>query len=211
MILSTDGIFRSVSSFGLRLGLVSCATLVSLACASCQHSGTALPDQPTASTAVKLSAGDVIKVSFPGAPDLTQTQKIRADGKVNLPLVGEATASRKTLSDFQSELIRLYKSQLRNNDVVVTLESGTVNVVVSGYVSKPGKISFDRPTTVFQAIMEAGGATQYGNIGNVRLIRTVNGQQNTQVINLKSALRGQSADVTYVKDGDVIYVPQSLF
>src|SRR5438128_2732366 len=39
-----------------------------------------------------LVPGDVLKLSFPGAPDLSQAQKIRADGKVSLPLIGEVSA-----------------------------------------------------------------------------------------------------------------------
>ncbi len=165
----------------------------------------------TASTPVKLSAGDVIKLTFSGASELNQSQKIKADGKVNLPLIGEVEASGKTLVDFQKELIGLYKSQLRNSEVLVTLESGIANVILSGYIHKPGKLSFDRPTTVFQAIMEAGGATEYGNLSKVRLVRTVDGQQKTQILNLRPAIKKESAPVDYVKDGDVIYIPQRLF
>ena len=73
--------------------------------------------------------------------------------------------------------MRLYKPQLRNNEIIVTIESGIVQVVVSGAVSKPAKLTFDRPTTVFQAIMEAGGVNEYGTLKKVRLIRTVNGEQ----------------------------------
>src|SRR5262249_10299486 len=140
-----------------------------------------------------------------------QSQKIRSDGKVSLPLIGEITAAGKTVPALQTELVGLYKSQLRNNDILVTLESGTANVVVSGYVSKPGKFTFDRPTTVFQAIMEAGGASEYGNLGNVHLVRIVNGEQHTQVLDLKSAMNGQTSKVNYVKDGDVIWVAQRIF
>jgi polysaccharide export outer membrane protein len=153
----------------------------------------------------------VIKLSFPGASDLNQSQKIRADGKVSLPVVGEVTAAGKTVANFQSELVRLYKSQLRNSEVLVTLESGVANVVVSGRVGKPGKLSFDRPTSVFQAIMEAGGVSEYGSLSNVQLIRTVNGEQRTQVLNLKAALSGKTTKVYYVKDGDIIFVPHSIF
>lgn len=185
--------------------------LLLLCAAGCQSSQAPLPDQPTATTSVTLSPGDVIKLSFAGASELNQLQKIRADGRVNLPLVGEVKAAGKTLVDFQNELTRLYKSQLRNNEVLVTLESGVVNVVVSGFVNRPGKLSFDRPTTVFQAIMEAGGVNQYGNPTNIHLVRTVNGQQHTQVINLKRAMSGQTTEVNYVRDGDVIYVAQKLF
>jgi polysaccharide export outer membrane protein len=181
-------------------------------CAGCQtHSSAQLPNQPTANTPVTLSPGDVIKLSFPGAKELDQAQKIRTDGKVSLPLVGEVTASGKTLVNFQRELVGLYKSQLRNSEVQVTLESGTANVVVSGFVNKPGKLSLDRPTTVFQAIMEAGGVSQYGSLSNVRLIRTAGGEQQSETLDLRGALKGETSRVHYVKDGDVIYVPQKLF
>jgi protein involved in polysaccharide export with SLBB domain len=188
------------------------AALVMLLCTGCQSpNDTPLPQQPTAKTPVNLSPGDVIKISFSGASDLNQSQKIRADGKLSLPLVGEVTAAGKTLVDFQNELIRLYKPQLRNSDVVVTLESAVTQVVVSGAVSKPAKLTFDRPTTVFQAIMEAGGVNEYGSLRKVRLIRIVNGEQLTQVVDLRPALRGKAAGVLYVRDGDVIYVPQGVF
>jgi polysaccharide biosynthesis/export protein len=194
-----------------RIGCVF-ATFVLLSCGGCETSSkTPLPDQPTATTPVNLSPGDVIKLTFPAASDLNQSQKIRADGKVSLPMVGEVTAAGKRLVDFQNELTALYKPQLRNSDVVVSLESGTVTVVVSGYVNKPGKFSFDRPTTVFQAIMEAGGVNEYGSLSNVHLVRIINGEQHTQVLNIRDAMSGKTTKVNYVKDGDVVYVKHSLF
>ncbi len=214
--LSTKNVFSIVPAALHRMKpfsiIGSTACVLFLLCSGCQTASRApLPEQPTASTTVKLSPGNVIKLTFPGTAELNQAQKIRADGKVSLPLIGEVAAAGKTLPDLQSELARLYKGQLRNNEVLVTLESGTATVIVSGYVSKPGKLSFDRPTTVFQAIMEAGGVTEYGNLGNVRLIRTVSGEQHTQVLNLRSAMSGKTAKVYYVKDGDVIYVAQRFF
>jgi polysaccharide export outer membrane protein len=188
------------------------AIFVLLSCDGCQNSfSPPLPEQTKASTPVRLSSGDVIKLSFSATPDLNQSQKIRADGKVNLPLIGEVTASGKTLPDFQSELVRLYKPQLRNSDVVVTLESGIIQVVVSGAVVKPQKLQFDRPTTVFQAIMEAGGVNDFGNLRKVRLIRTINGEQQSQVLDLTPTLKGEKTQAFYLKDGDVIFVPQSAF
>jgi protein involved in polysaccharide export with SLBB domain len=188
------------------------ATFVLLSCGGCETSSkTPLPDQPIATTPVTLSPGDVIKLTFPGATDLNQSQKIRADGKVSLPLVGEVTAAGKMLMDFQNELTALYKPQLRNSDVIVSLEKGEATVVVSGYVNKPGKFTFDRPTTVFQAIMEAGGVNEYGSLSNVHLVRIINGEQHTQVLNIRDAMSGKTTKVNYVKDGDVVYVKHSLF
>ena len=204
---------RSRSVAGLsRMLIGTAAALVLLLCSGCetQHSAP-LPEQRTASTPVRLTAGDVIRLSFPATPDLNQSQKIRADGKVSLPMIGEVTAAGKTLGEFQSELIRLYQPQLKNADVVVTLESAVTQVVVSGAVTKPAKLLFERPTTIFQAIMEAGGLTEYGSFKNVHVIRIVGGREHTQVLDLRSTLSGQATRPFYVKDGDVIYVPSSPF
>jgi polysaccharide biosynthesis/export protein len=174
-------------------------------------SSTNLASQAAPPTRVTLAAGDTIRLTFSGAPELNQAQKIRADGKLSLPLIGEFDAAGKTVSGLQSELSTAYKSQLKNSDVLVTLENAPATVTISGAVARPDKIVFDKPTTVFQAIMQAGGATAFGNMKAVRLIRTVKGVQQSQVLNLTPVLRGQPTTPFYVRDGDVIYVPQTMF
>jgi polysaccharide export outer membrane protein len=191
-------------------GLLGVCLMVSVFSA-CQTSNREASSEGSALTDVTLSPGDTIKISFGGAPELNQTQKIRADGKVGLPLVGEVKAAGKTLPGLQNELIRLYKPQLRNSDLLITLESGAGRVVVSGAVGKPGKLEFDRPTTVFQAIMEAGGVSQYGNLKKVRIVRIVNGEEQSQLMDLTGTLKGRPSQAVYVKDGDVIVVPESAF
>jgi polysaccharide export outer membrane protein len=179
---------------------------------SCQAPGpVALPPQARTPVRVTLAPGDVIKLTFSGAPEMNQTQKVQADGRVSLPLIGEVTAARKTVSQLQSELVALYEPQLKNSDVVVSLESAVASVYISGAVNKPGKIGFDRPTTVLQALMEAGGPNQFGNLGRVHLIRLANGVQQTLVLDLRSTLNGQATPASYVRDGDIISVPESAF
>src|SRR3982751_472829 len=91
-------------------------------------------EQVAANTPVVLGPGDSIRFSFTAAPELNQAQKIRADGKISLPQVGEVTAAGKTLTQFQSELSAIYKSQVRNTDVFLTLDSGVTQVYLSGAV-----------------------------------------------------------------------------
>jgi polysaccharide export outer membrane protein len=170
-----------------------------------------LPEQMVPPTSVNLVRGDVIKLTFAGAPELNQSQKIQADGKINLPLIGEVDAAGMTIGSLQSELALRYKPQLQSTTVMVTLESTVTQVVVSGAVGRGGKLSFDRPTTIFQAIMEAGGVSEYGSLKRVHLIRIVNGEQRTQVLDLRPTVTGQTTRPFYVRDGDVIYVPSSPF
>ena len=128
-----------------------------------------------------------------------------------MPLVGEVDASGKTVGQLQGDLVQLYKSQLSTPEVTVSLEASVTTVVISGAVSKPGKIVFERPTTVFQAIMEAGGPSEFGTLKHVRLVRTVNGLQKSQVMNVQDTLVSQGTKPFYVRDGDVIYVSQTTF
>src|SRR5690349_21680446 len=83
---------KQIAALGCAVGLTILA-----AC----HSGSngPLPNQPMANTPVRLSPGDVIRLTFPGSMDLNQSQKIRVDGKVSLPLVGEVAASGKTVPE----------------------------------------------------------------------------------------------------------------
>jgi hypothetical protein len=59
--------------------------------------------------------------------------------------------------------------------------------------------------------MEAGGASDYGSLSNIHLTRLINGEQRTETLNLKPAIRGKLTIPKYVQDGDVIYISRSLF
>jgi polysaccharide export outer membrane protein len=182
-----------------------------LAFAGCQATLPPLPNPPGPKTAVRLSPGDSIKVTFAEESDLDQTEKIRRDGKISLPLIGEMTAAGKRLMDLQHEIISRYEGKLDNPEVLVTLENGTATAIVSGFANKPGKIDFDRPKTVYQVIMEAGGVSDYGSLRNIHLTRIINGEQRTETINLRPTIHGEPTIPEYVQDGDVIYISRSWF
>jgi len=192
------------------IGFVSTLTLLVLAEVGCQtQTGGSLSAQAEVPKHLILASGDVVKLTFSAAPELNQAQKIRTDGKLSLPLVGEVDASGKTVGQLQSELMQLYKSQLKTPEVTVSLEGSVTSVTVSGAVNKPGRLSFERPTTVLQAVMEAGGPSEFGTLKSVRLMRVVNGVYKSQVMDLHDL--SKEVKPFYVRDNDVIYVSQSTF
>jgi polysaccharide export outer membrane protein len=196
----------SASAFGIMGKLFA---LVFVFCAGCTT--TKNPTHPLVSeTPNFLNAGDVIKITFPGAPELNQTQKVGTDGALTLPLIGEVHAAGKSPGQLQNELATLYKPQLQDNEVLVTVETRAVPVVVSGAVQHPGKIVFERPATLLEAIMEAGGFTPQADLKKVSVIRIVKGEHQTELFDLRPVLRGQATRATYVSGGDVIYVPERL-
>jgi len=184
--------------------------LALLFCTGCTQTKNPTHGQVVAETPNFLNPGDVIKVTFPGAPELNQSQKIGTDGSLSLPLIGQLNVAGKTPGQLQSELANLYKPQLQDNEVLVTVETRAVPVVVSGAVQRPGKIVFERPATLLEAIMEAGGFTPQADLKKVSVIRIVKGEHQTELFDLRPVLRGQSTRATYVSGGDVIYVPEKL-
>jgi polysaccharide biosynthesis/export protein len=196
----------------LAAGMAVIATLFSIGCRS---AGPYPKDAMVPSRPVRLSPGDIVRLTFAGAPEWNQSQTIRADGKLSLPQIGEVRAAGKLLPQFQSELEALYEPELTNNNVLVVLENGVMSVYVSGAVNKPGKLSFNRPTTVLQVIAEAGGMTMFGSLKRVRLVRLEKGLHQVYNLDLRSTMKGTiQPPVTgpfYVRDGDVISVPQSAF
>ena len=191
--------------------LFALLVFAALALGGCQSPLPPLPNPPGPYTAVRLSPGDVIKASYADETIPDQTQKIRRDGRVSLPLIGEVTAAGKRVIDFQHELVRRYEGELENSEVLVTLENGTATVTVSGFDNKPAVYSFDRPTTVYQAVMEAGGPSDYGSASNIHLTRIINGVQHTETINLRPTVHGNPTLPKYVQDGDVIYISRNWF
>lgn len=180
---------------------------------SCQTAplSTSFPNEHGPAARVTLASGDTLKVVFSGAPELNQEQKIAADGRISLPQVGQVTAAGKSISQLQAEISGLYKSQLQNSEVLVILQSGATKVFLSGAVKKPGPVVLERPTTVLQAIMQAGGPNEFANLSRVQVIRLVNGRELSQTLDLRPTLAGQVTRPFYVREGDVISIGQKPF
>ena len=51
------------------------------------------PPGTTNASAFTLREGDILKITFPGSPNLNNVQQIRTDGKITMPLIGEVQAA----------------------------------------------------------------------------------------------------------------------
>ena len=191
---------------GLVRFLGGACVLLLIGCDAANKGAPAIEGTPIGSNT--LSAGDVINISFPAASELNQAQKIRLDGKISLPMVGEVTAAGKSPRALQDELANRYKDDLQDPKVIVSLVSSAAIVYVNGEVLSPGKVILDREMTVFEVIQESGGFSQLANRKKVIVTRQDANGRKTHVLNLKSY---QSDEMFYVKPYDTITVSQSRF
>jgi polysaccharide export outer membrane protein len=180
---------------------------------------TALDDWATPQTdsgssqpqATVLRQGDTVKVTFPGSPNLNQTEQIRLDGKISLPLVGDVQAAGQTPDGLEQSLVRLYAPQLSSSDVTVAIESSSFPVFVTGCVLAPGRVLSNQPLTALEAIMEAGGFDYArANLRNIHVIRRDNNSSQSYVLDLKSVLNGDEKNNFYLQPNDIVYVPEKF-
>jgi polysaccharide biosynthesis/export protein len=169
------------------------------------------PPATVSPTTFTLREGDILKISFPGSPNLNTTQPIRTDGKISLRLVGEIQAAGMTPTDLQNKLMDLYAPQLVSKEVTVEVQNSSFLFYVTGAVLHPGKISSDHPITALEAIMEAGGFDYTkANLKDVEVIRQEGNRTKNYTLNLKLAMEGKPGEPFYLKPADIIYVPEKF-
>jgi polysaccharide export outer membrane protein len=74
-------------------------------------------------------------------------------------------------------------------------------VFVFGQVKAPGAYAIDRGTTVLQALSLAGGVTDRGSTGRVKIVRTADGK--------KKEVKAKLTDL--VEPGDTLIVGERFF
>lgn len=154
-----------------------------------------------------LYPGDEIEVATPTATELTRTIRVGPDGRIALPLIGQAMAADRTISELEYELSTAYASQLVRPVVEVTLkQAGPLKVWVDGEVRTPGVYDMPGDIDAYQAIIQAGGFLPTAQPQEVALIRRGPGSvRMLRVIDL----RQRRGEVVALRRGDVLYVPRS--
>src|SRR5262249_14611006 len=109
-----------------------------------------------------------------------------------------------------AEITKIDLAQLQAGNLALNvplMDGDTVNVLkaqsvfVSGQVKSPGAYAVESGTTVLQVLTLAGGLTDRGADGRIRIVRTVKGK--------RTEVRAKLTDP--VLPGDTIIVPERFF
>jgi protein involved in polysaccharide export with SLBB domain len=158
----------------------------------------------------RLRTNDVIALSVFGHNDLSGYVTVREDGTVTLPLIKETVkVGGSTLGEVETRIrLLLGKDYIRDPRVQVNVyDYAKIKVYVDGRVNKPGAITVpsNRPITLAQAVIQAGGKTQLGSLKKVTLKR--DGKVTTHDVD--AMRRGEGAADIILRDGDSIVVPDA--
>jgi polysaccharide export outer membrane protein len=150
-------------------------------------------------------------------PELSREVRVRTDGYLTVPLLGDVFAVGKTPRALATELGQQLGQLITAPVVTVTLNySSAQRFFVVGEVGKPGEFPLVGRTTVMQALALAGGFREYAKRDEVKILRqdvsVAGGRPRTQEIalpvNYKALAQGQNLQQDFLlKPGDVIVVP----
>lgn len=155
------------------------------------------PARAQATESASLGPGDVVRITVWRKPELSGEFTILPDGGIGHPLYQAVNVRGLAIPALATRLREFLTTYEQNPQLIV---EPMLRVAVGGQVRSPSLVTVPVGTTVGQAIALAGGATEQGNLGNVRLVRDGRDQR----VNLESVRGGAAA--TPVRSGDEIYV-----
>jgi len=160
-----------------------------------------------------ISTDDQLDISFLFNPQLSTRVRVRPDGAVALPIMGDILVAGLTPAEVDSMLTRAYATYYKSPEVTVNVtDFAPPSVYVLGEVNHPTDVKIRPGMTAVQALAVAGGATEKSKLGSVILLRrTGPGKATAERLDLAGVLGGKhgAADVLLAPN-DILYVPTSF-
>lgn len=158
---------------------------------------------------------DSLNISVWRNPELSAVVTVRPDGRVSAPLVEDLMAAGKSPAELAREFEKILGKFVRD-PVVTIVPSGFQGVFgdqirIVGEATRPQAIPFRQNMTLLDAMIQAGGLTDFADGNSAVLVRGSEGGKQYS-IRLKDLLkRGSIAANVDVRPGDIIIIPQSWF
>jgi polysaccharide biosynthesis/export protein len=195
-----------------------CLALLLAGCATGQRG--APPPSPNAGMATDnylIGVDDLVAVKVWRNPDLDVTVPVRPDGRISVPLIGDVQAGGRTPKDIAADIEQALSAYVRDPKVAVILtelrsHEYLSRVRVTGAVRNPVSLPYRQGMTVLDAVLAAGGPTEYAAKDRTALHRRGGEASQSYAIPLSSILeRGDLTANHPVMPGDVITIPERLF
>lgn len=197
------------------------------------------PRSPVSGAEYRLLPPDVVSIRSLHVAEINGiSQRIRPDGKINLPLLGEVTVAGLTPAEVEKELMRMASEYYEKTDATVEVAGyNSQKYYIMGQVARPGPVAWTGHDTVLDALamaqptqlawperivltrgdepQEGGFATsepsdKYRSSGEHP--EALQRPRHQITINLFAMIKsGDMSNNVMLKPGDVLYVPANPF
>lgn len=199
--------------------IVTFALLLLAGCATAPGSSEApkFNADAQAVTAYHIGVDDQLQIAVWHNPDLSVSVPVRPDGKITVPLIGDVDAGGKTPEEVAAEVKSKLQAFVRDPQVAVILtelrsHEYLSRVRVTGAVRTPVSLPYRQGMTVLDAVLAAGGTTEFAAADHTELYRKNDSATRAYGVHLDDILQKGQLGTNYpVQPGDVITVPQRAF
>jgi len=153
----------------------------------------------------ELGAEDIILVRVWREPDLSGQMVVRPDGQISMPLIGDLQAEGLTPLALGAQIAEKLSKYINGPEVSVSVQTvRSKRYSVTGEVLRPGAYPLVVPTTVLDALTQAGGFREFANTKNITVMR---GHKRFK-FNYKDVIKGKNLSQNILlENGDYIVVP----
>ncbi|MCU0794416.1 MAG: polysaccharide biosynthesis/export family protein [Akkermansiaceae bacterium] len=129
-----------------------------------------------------ISPGRAIEIRIQGVPNeetarINNTYPVSESGYIRMPFIGNIRAAGLSPNSLAQSIEASYRAaKIYTNPTVQVFATSdeTINelvLTVGGQVRRPGPVKYNRGMTLYNAVQAAGGATEFGSMYRVQLIR----------------------------------------
>ncbi len=172
-----------------------------------------------------VRAGDRLEIYVLEDESFNGIYLVRDGGHVIFPRVGRVEMAGKGLSEAEAAIKAAFEGpgqQLKQATVIVERHSAAptaegprgVQVYLNGAVNNRGAVMVpyinDMRPTAYQAIVHAGGFSDWANRKRVHVIRREGGRNTRIELDMRNVGTGAGSDLP-LREGDIIVVPEKTF
>ena len=134
---------------------------------------------------------------------------ISQEGTIDIPNIGEVLILNQTLEEAEETILKKAEDYFINPFVVVKLANFEFTIL--GEINTPGNYPvYKEGLTIYDAIAMSGDITDYGNLKQVKIIRSHKNKKQVYYIDLTDS-NVLSSDFYYLRNNDLIYIQPLRF
>ena len=162
-------------------------------------------NEPNPDSGYMLDVGDVLQVQLVGTNEALEELLINADGSITLEDIGEIVVAGLSLND-ASQLVKskVNSSFIGTEAFINLIEIRDVNILVTGNAENPGIYTLTGNSNILQALLAAGGISDFGSLREINLIRDEVVVETLDIYDL--LIEGKYSIKKRLRSGDVIFV-----
>jgi polysaccharide export outer membrane protein len=155
-----------------------------------------------------IGEGDSLSIAVWGEKDFTFTAKVRPDGKITVPAIGELTAANMTAQNLQTLLTEKLRTVVKRPVVTVAVTEITNNkAYVFGGGVKSGVFSLNQRVTLMQLLCQIEDVRK-ADLQHAYLMR---GKKKIREDFTKLFIKGNTDEDVVIEPNDAIYIPMGSY